>query len=176
MFRRAALLAMSLLGLGALPSAQWHDVPHDPANPVVDEGSLLLHDNGVVVNLYSAATRSWLGLAPTGSLVHGTGDWTALVRPNPDTFRGYSARHHASADLVIAPNSIVATGVEDDVAWVQTVQGGGGGGVLHCYSAQTNAWVSLATAANVPTVVSSRFVVGLIDAGSLVGAGSSPDR
>lgn len=163
----APVLAMA----GAAPtSAQWDAIPHDPTNPVLAGGSLLVHDNGSGVHAFSPVARKWTNIAPSGSIILGVGDWCTLVQ-DAAGFTAYSSRLNDSAFLPF--NTPVFMAVEDDVCLVVDFIPGLGHRA-HAYSAQYNAWVGTDFSATLALtdIAMSRFVIGVKDGTTLKGFGA----
>jgi hypothetical protein len=164
------LLVVSAAPLGA--QARWDDVAWSPAAPVIDEGGLVLHDNGTALFVFSAVSQSWQSLAPSGSTLLGSGDWVALVEV-AGGYTGYSARR-ASSTLLAAGGTLLGAFVGDDVALVITQSGGSK--TAHAYSAVTGSFVSTPYTQVGPTVASdvavSRFVAVLRSGASFKGFAS----
>lgn len=161
---------VAFLGIGSARAAtRWDSIAYSAANPVVMQGSLVVHDNGGDVLAFSATTQRFAKLAPTGSPILGSGDELVVVRVG-STYRAWSARLNETAD--IAQNlPLVHSAFGDDVALL--VFGSGTGGVIaYAYSAVTNQWKSISGAV-VGSVASnaavSRYVVALRLTGGMHG-------
>ncbi len=142
----------------ASAATRWDVVPYAAANPILVEGSLVLHDDGGDVRVFSATAQRFIKIAPSGSPVLGSGDQVAVVRDGTQ-YRAYSARLNATADLTQG-QPLVHSAFGDDVALL--VFSGGQGTAGYAYSAVTNQWKPLAGAiAGSPAAntVVSRFVV-----------------
>ncbi|HZM01075.1 MAG TPA: hypothetical protein VFD43_12575 [Planctomycetota bacterium] len=165
-------LAIVVALTGAAPlgaQSRWDDIPWSPAAPVIDEGGLILHDNGSSLFAFSAVAQQWMALAPSGSTVLGSGDWVALVAVSGG-YTGYGARR-ASSSFIAAGGALLGAWVGDDVALVITQSGGAK--TAHAYSAVTGSFVSTPYVQVGPTVASdvavSRFVAVLRSGSSYKG-------
>ncbi|MBK6939295.1 MAG: hypothetical protein IPH13_03685 [Planctomycetes bacterium] len=153
----------------AKAATRWDSIAYAAANPVVMQGSLVVHDNGGDVFAFSATSQRFAKIAPTGSSILGSGDELVVVRVGP-AYRAWSARLNQTAD--IAQNlPLVHTAFGDDVALL--VFGTGIGSAVACaYSAVTNQWKSISgtfagTIASNAAV--SRFVIALRTTGGVYG-------
>lgn len=154
-------LLAGLFGLAAAPvrgATRWDAVPYVPVNPVVMQGSLVLHDDGGDVRAFSSTAQRFAKIAPTKSPILGSGDHLAVVKIGT-TYRAWSARLNATADFVQGiPLSYSAFG--DDVALL-VFDSGPNGGVAWAYSAVTGQWKSVSGTFN-GTVASNAAVSGFV--------------
>ena len=171
MLRKAiASIALVLVAQGAA-WAQFDSLLHNPAQPVVTEGFLALHDDGNSFKAFSAFGRRWHPVAPTGAYLVGSGDWTALFG-TAGPLVGYSARRDEVANAPCNPGDVVLALVDDDVALIIATNTGTGYLDAHAYSAQTNVWVTqplTVTALAAGDVAISRFVIGVVDGHNMYG-------
>ncbi|MFH0943704.1 MAG: hypothetical protein V2A76_00750 [Planctomycetota bacterium] len=136
----ATLLLLLFLSTVASALAGWDSVPYQSSAPIHAEGALLLHDDGTAVQAFSASTSRWTAIAPTGSNILGTGDWTGLVEL-PDRLVAYSSRLNSTA--VIGVSSSPELVLVGDAVLLAIVQGATGGRIAHAYSADTNSFSSI---------------------------------
>ena len=157
----ALLSACVLFATATTPAAQWDDIAYDPAFPVIEDGFIVVHENALGINAFSAASRKWTTVSPTGSFILGVGDWTMLTREPSGLYSGYSSRRNDSA--TIAVSSVLTTMVHDDVILI--VDSTATGVVAHGYSAVQNAWstIPLLTPPTSADIAISRFVIAIRD-------------
>ena len=118
-FRRALCLAAlaSPALLGAPAAAQWASTSYDPTKPVIEEGFFVLHEDATgFLKVFSAAAQRWTTIAPPGTTLLGTGDWT-VAWIGPDFVNAYSARRNSQSALLFG-GQILHAYVDDDVALV----------------------------------------------------------
>ncbi|QDU65728.1 hypothetical protein [Engelhardtia mirabilis] len=160
---------LALLAWAAPAPAQWSPAAYNPAAPILTGGFQVVHDDGGDLLAFSAFAQGWNKIGPSGSTILGVGDWTTLFRTPSGQVLGYSARLDRTMPAPAA-GPLVLVAVEDDVALV--IEQTAAGLVAHGYSAQTGTWAStpLAVAAvGAGNVATSRFVLGIRDAGNLLG-------
>ena len=162
--------ALFVLSMANSARAGWDSVPYQSGSPIHAEGALLLHDDGTAVQAFSASTSRWTAIAPTGSNILGTGDWTGLVEL-PDRLVAYSSRLNSTAVLGITSSPELVR--VDDAVLLTIHQGVTGGKIAHAYSADTNTFSSLPytpTGNNIADDVAvSRFVIVLRSAAGIHG-------
>ncbi len=159
--RRLAALFTSLALVAPLSAAQWAANPFNPGGYLTMTGFMVVHDDGANLRAFSAFTRSWRTIAPTGSAVIGQGDYAALIQLPGGAYRAYSARLDAVAPLP-AGLPVINTYVEDDVILVMRGPGAVPT-VAEAYSAQTNAWAAVGLAGAPFGIATSRYVIAFQD-------------
>ncbi|MFT5286988.1 MAG: hypothetical protein ACI8TQ_003163 [Planctomycetota bacterium] len=157
----ASLPVVLAFAIAPTSSAQWDDTPFDPLMPVIEEGFVVIHENSLGINAFSAASQKWSTISPPGSSLLGSGDWTMLTKEPSGLYRGYSARRNNSA--TIGTTGIVTTFVDDDVILV--IDSTAIGAFAHGYSAVYNTWatIPLLTAPASLDIAVSRFVAAVRD-------------
>lgn len=158
MISRLTRLGAALLATALPCFAQWDVLPGDPVQPVLVEGFHALHDDGSELQAFSAVTQTWTEIGPSGSLVLGTGDWTAaFLEPGGGFASAYSARLNAAFPSPATAGSPYRIVIEDDVVLILRTLGSAYEALA--FSAQTGTW-DMAVFPEDPLVSSSRFVIG----------------
>jgi len=146
--RLSILILLAAFSLSGLLNAQWGAIDRAPSKPVLSGSNIVAHQNDDGVQAFSPTAGTWKLIAEPSAVLMEVGEWVALVQTS-EGWLGYSARLHDTALLVPpTPGAQLATFqvAGELMVMIFRVPSNAGSAVnsAYAYSAQSNAWRSVA--------------------------------